>query len=106
MNKIKKGDDVIVLAGKDRGKRGTVLDISSDGKKARVNDINVVKRHTRANPNAQQAGGILSKEAPIQLSNLAVYNPSTNKGDRIGFKFLADGTKVRYFKSNGEVLTD
>lgn len=97
---------MIVIAGRDRGKRGTVLDITPDGKRARVNDINVVKRHTRPNPNANQAGGILSKEAPIQLSNLAVFNPATDKGDRIGFKFLADGTKVRYFKSNGEVLTD
>lgn len=97
---------MIVIAGRDRGKRGTVLDISPDGKRARVNDINVVKRHTRPNPNANQAGGILSKEAPIQLSNLAVYNPATDKGDRIGFKELGDGTKVRYFKSNGEVLTD
>ena len=84
MNKIKKGDEVIVLAGKDRGKRGTVLDISSDGKKARVNDINVVKRHTRPNPNAQQAGGILSKEAPIQLSNLAVYNPRQTRVAGLG----------------------
>lgn len=106
MNKIKKGDEVIVIAGRDRGKRGTVLDITPDGKRARVNDINVVKRHTRPNPNANQAGGILSKEAPIQLSNLAIFNPVTNKGDRIGFKRLADDTKVRYFKSNGEVITD
>ena len=95
---------MIVIAGKDRGKRGTVLDISSDGLRARVNDANVVKRHTRPNPNANQAGGILSKEAPIRLSNLALYNPATGKGDRIGFRNLGDGTKVRYFKSNGEVL--
>ena len=95
---------MIVIAGKDRGKRGTVLDISSDGLRARVNDVNVVKRHTRPNPNANQAGGILSKEAPIRLSNLALYNPATGKGDRIGFRNLGDGTKVRYFKSNDEVL--
>ncbi len=106
MQKIKKGDEVIVIAGKDRGRRGAILDITSDGKRARVNGLNVVKRHTRPNPNANQAGGILSKEAPIQLSNLAVYNPATDKGDRVGIKFLADGTKVRYFKSNGEVLTN
>ncbi len=105
MNKIKKGDEVIVIAGKDRGKRGTVLDISQDGSRALVNGINVVKRHTKPNPNAGQTGGILSKEAPIQLSNLALYNPTTHKADRVGVKFLADGTKVRYFKSNGEVLT-
>lgn len=106
MNKIKKGDEVIVIAGKDRGKRGAVLDLTADGKRARVNGLNVVKRHTRPNPNANQAGGILSKEAPIQLSNLAIYNPVTNKADRVGFRFLADGTKVRYFKSNDEVLTN
>ena len=94
-----------MLAGRDRGKRGTVLNISADGKRALVNDINVVKKHTRPNPNANQTGGIITKEAPIQLSNLALYNPATGKGDRIGFRFLEDGTKVRYFKSNGEVLT-
>ena len=105
MNKIRQGDEVIVIAGKDRGKRGTVLDITTDGRRARVNGLNVVKRHTRPNPNANQAGGILSKEAPLQLSNLAIYNPATSKADRIGFRFLADGTKVRYYKSNGEVLT-
>ena len=105
MNRIRKGDEVIVLAGRDRGKRGTVLNISADGKRALVNDINVVKKHTRPNPNANQTGGIITKEAPIQLSNLALYNPATGKGDRIGFRFLEDGTKVRYFKSNDEVLT-
>ena len=105
MNKIKQGDEVIVIAGKDRGKRGTVLSISADGQRALVNGINIVKRHTRPNPNANQTGGILSKEAPIHLSNLAIYNQTTDKGDRIGFKFLADGAKVRYFKSNDEVLT-
>ena len=105
MNRIRKGDEVIVLAGRDRGKRGTVLNISADGKRALVNDINVVKKHTRPNPNANQTGGIITKEAPIQLSNLALYNPATGKGDRIGYRFLEDGTKVRFFKSNGEVLT-
>ncbi len=104
MNKIKKGDEVIVLAGRDRNRRGTVLDISSDGKRARVNDINLVNRHIRPNPNANQVGGIVQKEAPIQISNLALYNPSTGKADRVGFRFLQDGTKVRYFKSNGEVI--
>ena len=94
-----------MLAGRDRGKRGTVLNISADGKRALVNDINVVKKHTRPNPNANQTGGIITKEAPIQLSNLALYNPATGKGDRIGYRFLEDGTKVRFFKSNGEVLT-
>ena len=105
MNRIRKGDDVIVLAGRNRGKRGTVLGISADGRRALVNDVNVIKKHTRPNPNANQTGGIISKEAPIQLSNLALYNPATGKGDRIGYRFLEDGTKVRYFKSNDEVLT-
>lgn len=105
MKKIRKGDDVIVIAGRDRGKRGTVLSITADGRRALVNDVNVVKKHTRPNPNANQTGGIVSKEAPIQLSNLALYNPATDKGDRIGIRFLEDGTKVRYFKSNDEVLT-
>ena len=105
MNRIRKGDDVIVIAGRDRGKRGTVLGISADGRRALVNDVNVVKKHTRPNPNANQTGGIVSKEAPIRLSNLALYNPATGKADRIGFRYLEDGTKVRYFKSNDEVLT-
>ena len=96
---------MIVIAGRDRGKRGTVLDISHDGRRARVNDVNLVQRHTRANPNANQTGGIITKEAPIQISNLMLFNPATGKGDRIGIRYLQDGTKVRYFKSNGEVLT-
>ncbi len=106
MKKIKKGDDVIVLSGRDRGRRGTVLDITSDGKRVRVNDINLVHRHTRPNPQANQTGGIVQKEAPIHISNLAVYNPLTSKGDRVGFRFLQDGKKVRYFKSNGEVINE
>ena len=94
-----------MVAGRDRGKRGTVLAITADGRKALVNDVNIVRKHTRPNPNANQTGGIIAKEAPIQLSNLMVYNPATGKGDRIGYRFLEDGTKVRYYKSNGEVLT-
>ncbi len=103
MNRLRKGDDVIVLAGKSKGKRGTVLSILDDGR-ALVNDVNLVRRHTRGNPQRQQTGGILSKEAPIQMSNLALFNPSTGKGDRVGYRFLEDGRKVRYFKSNGEVV--
>ena len=94
-----------MVAGRDRGKRGTVLAITSDGRRALVNDVNIVRKHTRPNPNANQTGGIIAKEAPIQLSNLMVYNPATGKGDRIGYRFLEDGTKVRFYKSNGEVLT-
>lgn len=105
MKRIRKGDEVIVTVGKDSGKRGTVLDISPDGRRARVNDINLVKKHTKPNPDAGQTGGIVEKEAPIELSNLSNFNPATGKADRVGFRFLEDGTKVRYFKSNNEVLT-
>ena len=105
MNRIRKGDDVIVTAGRDRGKRGTVLAVSTDGRHALVNDVNIIHKHTRPNPNANQTGGIIAKEAPIRISNLALYNPATGKGDRIGFRYLEDGQKVRYFKSNGEVVT-
>jgi large subunit ribosomal protein L24 len=103
MNKIRKGDDVIVLSGRDKGKRGTVLKMLADGR-ALVNDVNIVKKHVKPNPNKGETGGIIEKEAPIQLSNLAVYNPRSKKGDRIGFRFLEDGTKVRFFKSDGEVV--
>ncbi|MEE9446369.1 MAG: 50S ribosomal protein L24 [Arenicellales bacterium] len=103
MNKIKKGDEVIVLAGKDKGKRGTVLNVLSNGK-AMVNDINTVKKHVKANPQKGETGGIIEQEAAIQLSNIGLYNPETGKADRVGFKTLDDGRKVRYFKSNGETI--
>lgn len=103
MQKIRKGDEVVVLAGRDKGTRGTVLTIL-DGDHALVNSVNIVKRHTRPNPNKGVTGGIVEKEAPIPLSRLALYNPATQKGDRVGFKILADGRKVRCFKSNGEVI--
>ncbi len=103
MQKIRKGDEVVVLAGRDKGTRGTVLRIL-DGDHALVNSVNIVKRHTRPNPNKGVTGGIVEKEAPIPLSRLALYNPATRKGDRVGFKILADGRKVRCFKSNGEVI--
>ena len=103
MNKIKKGDEVIVLAGKDKGKRGTVLKVLDNGK-ALVNDINIVKKHVRGNPQTGETGGIIEREAAIQLSNIGLYNPSTGKADRVGFKTLEDGRKVRYFKSNGETV--
>jgi len=103
MQRIKKGDDVIVLAGRDKGKRGNVLKVIDD-KKALVDSVNVVKRHTRGNPNSGETGGILEKEAPVHLSNLALFNPASGKGERIGYKVLEDGRKVRYFKSNGEVI--
>lgn len=103
MHKIRKGDEVIVLTGRDRGKVGEVLQVMPDGR-ALVNDVNIVKRHTKPNPMKGIQGGILEKEAPIQLSNLALYNPTTKQGDRVGFKFLEDGRKVRVFKSNQEVV--
>ncbi len=103
MQRIKKNDDVIVIAGRDKGKRGNVLNITADGR-ALVDNVNLVKRHTKSNPNAGESGGIIEKEAPIQLSNIALYNPTTKKGERIGFKKLEDGRKVRYFKSNDEVI--
>ena len=103
MNKIIKGDDVIVLAGRDKGKRGTVLRILNKSQ-VLVDSVNVVKKHVRPNPNKGETGGIIQKEMPVALSNVAVYNPTSNKGDRIGIKWLEDGRKVRFFKSDGEVI--
>ena len=103
MQRLRKGDDVVVLAGRDRGKQGTILKILRGGH-ALVDNVNVVKRHTKPNPNKGITGGIVEKEAPIHLSNLALYNPITKKADRVGFKQLEDGRKVRYFKSNNEVV--
>jgi len=103
MNKIRKGDEVVVLSGRDKGKRGTVLRVMADDR-ALVDGVNIVKRHTRPNPNKGVTGGILEKEAPIQISNLALYNPQTKKADRVGFRSLDDGRKVRVFKSTGEVV--
>ena len=103
MRRIKKGDDVIVLAGRDKGKRGNVLSTIGDSK-ALVDNVNLVKKHTKANPNTGETGGIIEKEAPIHVSNLALYNPESKKGERIGIKKLEDGRKVRYFKSNNEVI--
>ena len=103
MQKIKKGDEVIVLAGRDKGKIGEVLQILPNGR-ALVNDVNVVKRHTKPNPNQGQQGGIIEKESSIDVSNIALYNPTTKKADRVGFKTLQDGRKVRFYKSTGEVV--
>ena len=103
MLKIKKGDEVVVLTGKDKGKRGTVLRVV-DGNRVVVENINMVKKHTKANPQAGESGGILDKEMPIQVSSVALYNGQTDKADRVGFKILEDGRKVRIFKSTGEVV--
>jgi large subunit ribosomal protein L24 len=102
MRKILKGDDVIVITGKDKGRRGTVRQVMED--RAIVDNVNVVKKHQKGNPNAGVPGGIVDKEMPIDISNLMVFNPTTGKGDRIGIKTLDDGKKVRIFKSNGETV--
>ena len=103
MRKIRKGDEVIVIAGKDKGKRGTVLR-AVDSDRVVVEGVNKVKKHERPNPMKGVTGGISEKEMPLQVSNVALFNAATKKGDRIGIRTLNDGRRVRYFKSNGEVL--
>ncbi len=103
MRKIRKGDDVVVVTGKDKGKRGTVLSVV-DCERLLVEGINRVKKHQKPNPMKGLAGGIVEIEMPIQVSNIALFNPATQKADRVGIKELEDGRKVRFFKSNGEVL--
>ena len=102
MRKIKRDDEVIVITGKDKGKRGKVSRVVDDNRVV-VAGVNIVKRHTRPNPNLGIVGGIVEKEAAIQVSNVAILNPSTNKADRVGFK-IADGKKFRVFKSTGEAI--
>ena len=101
MNRIKKGDDVVVISGRDKGKRGTVLRRVDAGHVV-VEGVNRVKKHMRPNPMKNVTGGIVDKDMPIHVSNIALFNPATQKADRIGFKSLDDGRKVRVFKSNGE----
>jgi large subunit ribosomal protein L24 len=101
MNKIKKGDNVIVITGKDKGRQGQVLSVS--GGRAIVEGINIVKKHQKPNPQLDIQGGIIEKEAKIQISNIAILNSQTNKADRVGFK-LVDGKKVRVYKSNDEII--
>ena len=103
MNKIKKGDSVMVLAGKDKGQTGNVIRVMTNNK-VLVENINMAKRHTKGNPQAGVAGGIIEKEMPLHLSNVGLVNPATGKADRVGFKTLEDGRKVRFFKSNNEVV--
>ena len=103
MRKIRKGDDVIVLTGKDRGKRGTVIRIVGDDRGV-VENINMVQLTTNANPQRGEPGGVLGKEMSVHISNIALYNPASGSGDRVGFKILDDGRKVRVFKSNQEVV--
>jgi large subunit ribosomal protein L24 len=104
MSRIKKGDEVVVIAGKDKGKRGVVLSVVKDFDKVFVENVNMIKKHTKGNPQLGTPGGIVEKEAAIHISNIAIWNPVSNKGDRIGFRHLEDGQKVRYFKSNNEVV--
>ena len=103
MRKIRKGDSVVVITGRDKGKRGDVSRVV-DAERLVVNGINTVKRHTRPNPLKNQPGGIVTKEQPIHVSNVAIWNPVTQKADRVGFRTLEDGRKVRFFKSNGEQI--
>ncbi|MBI2959978.1 MAG: 50S ribosomal protein L24 [Betaproteobacteria bacterium] len=103
MNKIRKGDDVIVIAGRDKGKRGTVLR-RVDGDHLLVEGVNRVKKHMRPNPAKGVTGGIVDKDMPIHVSNVALYNPQTKKADRVGIKVVEDGRKVRVFKSNDEMV--
>ena len=103
MHKIRKGDEVIVIAGRSKGQRGTVLK-RLDENRLMVENVNMIKKHVKPNPNTGETGGIIAKESAINQSNVMVYNPSTETGDRVGFKTLEDNRKVRYFKSNGEVI--
>jgi len=103
MERLVKGDQVVVMTGKDRGKQGEVIRRGQDGKYL-VQGINLVKKHTKPNPALGNAGGIIEKEMPIDGSNIALLNPATGKGDKVGFKILDDGQKVRVFKSNGEAV--
>jgi large subunit ribosomal protein L24 len=103
MRKIKKGDNVVVIAGRDKGKRGDVAQIVDDSHVV-VNGINAMKKHAKPNPMKNQPGGIISKEVPIHVSNIAIWNPVTQKPDRIGFRTMNDGRKLRFYKSNGELI--
>jgi large subunit ribosomal protein L24 len=103
MQKLRKGDTVILIAGRDKGRRGAVIEVLEDDR-VRVEGLNMAKKHQKPNPNANQPGGIIEREAPLHISNVAIYNPATQKADRIGFRSLEDGRKVRVFKSNREMV--
>ncbi|MEN6540655.1 MAG: 50S ribosomal protein L24 [Mizugakiibacter sp.] len=102
MNRIRKGDQVVVITGKNKGQRGEVLRVAGD--RVFVQNINLVKRHTKPNPQANQPGGIVEREASIHISNVMLFNPASNRGERVGHKTLDDGRKVRTFRSSGEVV--
>jgi len=103
MNRIRKGDRVVVTTGREKGKQGTVIRVLADDTVV-VENVNMVKKHQKPNPQRGTQGGIVQKEAPLHVSNVMLWNPGTKKGDRVGFKTLDDGRKVRVFKSNGEVV--
>ena len=102
MNRIRKGDQVVVISGKDKGKKGDVVRVAGD--KVVVSNINIIKRHTKPNPQANQPGGVIEREAPIHISNVMLFNPASGKGERIGVKVLEDGRKLRVFRSSGEAV--
>jgi large subunit ribosomal protein L24 len=103
MRKLRTGDEVIVIAGKDKGKRGQV-DAFVGENRLIIPNVNIAKKHVKANPNAGEAGGIIDKAMPLDISNVAIFNAATGKADRVGIKFLEDGKKVRFYKSNNEVI--
>jgi large subunit ribosomal protein L24 len=103
MDKIRKGDEIVVIAGKDKGKRGTIA-VRVDAEHVVIEGVNRAKKHVKPNPVKGVVGGVVDKDMPIHVSNVSLYNPATQKADRVGFKQLEDGTKVRIFKSNGEVV--
>jgi large subunit ribosomal protein L24 len=103
MNKLRKGDEVVVITGRDKGRRGTIIRVV-DGEHVLVENVNMVKRHTRPNPQRGVQGGIVEKEAPLHVSNVLLWNPVAKKGDRVGIRTLGDGRRVRFFKSNDEVV--
>lgn len=103
MRRIRQGDDVVVISGKDKGRRGTVIKVGSDDRLV-VQNVNMVKKHQKPNPYAGQAGGIIDKEMPLHVSNVMLYNPAIGKGDRVGFRTLEDGRKVRVYRATNEVV--
>ena len=104
MQRIRKGDEVIITSGRERGKRGVVLTVLCNGERLIVEGLNMAKKHVRANPQRKSSGGILEKEMPLHASNVALWNPLSERADRVGFRTLEDGRKVRFFKSNKEVV--
>ena len=103
MRKIRRGDEVVVRTGRDRGRRGQVVSVIDEARVV-VQGVNLVKKHVKPNPMKGEPGGIVAKEAPIQVSNIAIFNPATSKADRVGIRVLEDGSRVRFYKSTGETI--